>query len=115
MRRDPLTKIVAIERFRAGLCKEGMLQQAIHGLGVYSALSCRFTIYVSRSAAARAHEIIEQCISGAGIARDWMVLAINKRDVGNAAEIEHDDRMRTVERARQRAMVHGDQRSPLPA
>ena len=72
-------------------------------------------VLVARRAGARAHEIVDQRVGRAGVAGDRIVLAVDEGDVGDAAEIEHRDRMRPVERARQRAMKHRHQRRALPA
>jgi hypothetical protein len=62
----------------------------------------------------RAHEIVDQRIARAGIAGD-RIAAVDKSDVGDAAHIEHSDRMRPLEIARQRLMERRHQRRALPA
>ncbi len=115
MRRDPFAEIVAIERLGAPLLKERMLQQAVDRVRVDLPLRRRRTVHIPRGAVARPHEVIEQGVGRSGVAGDRIVLAINKSDVGDATEIEHHDRMRPVERARQRAVEHRNQRRTLPA
>ena len=71
-------------------------------------------VAVERRAGARAHEIVDQRIARTGIAGD-RIAAIDKSDIGDAANIEHGDRMRPLEIARQRLMEHRHQRRALPA
>jgi hypothetical protein len=71
-------------------------------------------LLVARRAAARAHEIVDQRVGRTGVAGD-RVRAINKRDIRDAAEIEHRDRVRPFERRRERLMIDRNQRRPLPA
>ncbi len=50
-------------------------------------------VVVERRAGARAHEIVDQRVARAGVAGD-RIAAVDKGDVGDAADIEHRDRMR---------------------
>ena len=81
---------------------------------VDAALRRLVAIAVERRAGARAHEIVDQRIAGAGIAGD-RIAAVDKSDIGDAADIEHGDRMRPIEIARQRLMKDRHQRRALAA
>ena len=51
------------------------------------------------------HEIVQQRIAGPGIAGDQGIGAVDIGDVGDAADIDHDDRPVAFQRLRQRAMI----------
>ncbi len=64
---------------------------------------------------ARAHEVVDQRIAGPDVAGDRLALAVDIGDVGDAADIEHGDRMRPVEPVDQRAVKDRHERRALPA
>ena len=61
------------------------------------------------------HVIVEQRVAGAGIAGDQGVVAVDIGDVGDAADINHDDRPLPLQRLRQRAVIDRHERRALPA
>ena len=61
------------------------------------------------------HEVVDQRIAGAGVEGDEIGVAVDEGHVGDAAEIEHADRMRTLEQAHQGAMEDRHDRGALPA
>ncbi len=61
------------------------------------------------------HEIVEQRVAGPGIAGDQGIGAVDIGDVGDAADIDHDDRPLALQRLRQRAVIDRHERRALPA
>ena len=54
-------------------------------------------VVVVGRAGARAHEVVDQRIARPGVAGDRIGPAVDEGDVGDAADIEHRDRMRPVD------------------
>ena len=75
----------------------------------------RVAVVVVGRAGARAHEVVDQRIARPGVAGDRIGAAIDEGDIGDAADVEHRDRMRPVDRADDGAMKHRHQRRTLPA
>ena len=73
------------------------------------------SVVVPRLPGPQAHEVVDQRIAGAGVEGDELDVAVDEGDVGDAAEIEHADRMRTLELADQGPMEHRHDRGALPA
>ena len=69
---------------------------------------------VSR-AGARAHEIVDRRVAGPGVEGDRIASAVDQRDVGDAADIDHRDGLRNVEIFGERAVIGGHERRPLAA
>ena len=84
---------------------EGLVDHAARGF---------IAVAVERAAGARAHEIVDQRIAWPGIAGNRIV-TIHPGYIGDAADIEHRDRVRSLEIARQRLMEDRHQRRALPA
>ena len=91
-----------------------MLQHARDEPFIDDAACGLIAVAVERRAGARAHEIIDQRVAGPGVAGD-RIAAVDKGDVGDAADIDDHDRMRPVEIAGDRLMEHRHQRRALPA
>ena len=106
---------VAIERLGRRLGEERMRQHARDRVLVDVARRRRASVVVPRLPGPQAHEIVDQRIAGSGVEGDELDLAVDKGDVGDAAEIEHADRMRALELADQGAMEHRHDRGALPA
>ena len=60
------------------------------------------------------HEIVEQRVAGPGVAGNQGI-AVDIGDVGDAADIEHDDRPFALQRLRERAVIDRHERRALPA
>ena len=60
------------------------------------------------------HEVVEQRVAGPGVAGDQGV-AVDIGDVGDPADINHDDRPLALQRLRQRAVIDRHERRALPA
>ncbi len=92
-----------------------MLQRPLHPAHVHHALGCRAALGIERLAQIAEHVIVEQRVAGSGIAGDQDIRAIDVGDVGDAADINHDDRAFALQRLRQRAVVDRHERRALPA
>jgi len=64
---------------------------------------------------ALAHEVVDQRVAGAGVAGIGIGHAVEEGDVRDPADIEHRDRVRAVEHARERAMIDRHERRALPS
>jgi len=115
MGRDPGAEIVAVERLRTSLRKKWMHHQLFEGGCIDAPCACGPSINIAGGTVPLAHEVVDQRIRGPRIAGDRVLVAINKCDVRDAAEIEHRDRMRPLDCTRKRAMEHRHQRRTLPA
>ena len=60
------------------------------------------------------HEVIEQGVAGAGVTGDQRI-AVNVSDVGNAADVHHDNWSVAIQCCNERAMIDGHQWRALPA
>ena len=63
----------------------------------------------------RIHEVVEQRVAGTGVAGDQRHVAVDIGDVGDAADIGHDDRPVPLQRLRQRAVIDRNEGRALPA
>ena len=106
---------VAVERLGRRLGEERMRQHARDRVLVDLARRRRPSFVVLRLPGPQAHEVVDQRIAGAGVEGDEIGVAVDEGHVGDAAEIEHADRMRALELAHQGAMEHRHDRGALPA
>ena len=92
-----------------------MLQRARDPGRVDRALRRQAALAIERLAHHAEHVIVEQRIAGPGIAGDQGIGAVDIGDVGDAADIDHDDRPLALQRLRQRAVIDRHKRRALPA
>ena len=76
---------------------------------------CHRSIRIQGKAQAIAHQIVEERIARSGIARNRLLARRDKTQIGDAANIDHRDRLQKARGSRERAMKHGNERRPLPA
>jgi len=101
--------------FRRRACEEFQLQRAGDPGRVGHALGSHASLPVETLPGDAGHEIIQQRVTGPGVAGDQRVVAIDIADVGNAADIDHNDRPLALQRLRQRAVIDRNERRALPA
>ena len=117
-RREAFDKLqqerVAIERLRRRLAEIGVPQVLHHVVVVHAARRRQRAVLVARHAATAQHPVIDHGIARAGVEGQQRAVASDPGDVGDAADVEHDDGpLRQL--GRQRAVIDRRQRRALPA
>jgi hypothetical protein len=72
-------------------------------------------ILIARQSRARAREIVQQGIARSGIKGQQLARPVDIGRVGNAADIENRDRLRSIHGGGERATINRHQRRPLAA
>ena len=101
--------------FGGGSVKNGCSSARITQATSTAPCAASAALAIERLAHLAEHVIVEQRVARPGVAGDQDVGAVDIGDVGNAADIDHDDRAFALQRLRQRAVIDRHERRALPA
>ena len=108
-------EIVAVERLRRARRKEWIRENALDERLVNLSPRCEHAAFIERWAAMRMQEIVDQGVAGTGVAGKRSLAGGKIGNIGDAADIDDDERPRPVDRRGQRLMVDRDKGRALPA
>jgi len=100
--------------FGGGRAKNGCSRGAYHPSDVHVALGGGAAFAIERLAHGAENVVVEQRVARPGIAGDQRIGAVDIGDVGDAADIDHDQRPLPLQQLGKRAMIDRDKGCTLP-
>lgn len=112
--RHPGFEGIAVQRLGRAPRKISVRQKARERVVIHASGSGGLAVMIAGGAGSQPHKIVDQRIAGPGV-ECHEVIIVDIGEVGDAAEIDHPDRLGAAELAHERTVEHRNERRALPA